>query len=188
VSAEGTGGQTPARPPGQPAAPGTPAARAGIRSGLLFGHWAAQELGLPAHRQLGYARSVALAAFDVRGGGPPAVCAKVRRDLTSGGRAYPVGFFAEKLGSLLLEAEAFALANRTELPFFVSRTQDGWNVSADNLSYGCSDSLEAALAVAVAEAHAAGLLGFASSVLAQSAAGQPHRTRWTYGRDPHPPP
>jgi len=171
-----------------PAASGTPAAQAGVRASLEFGLWAAGELGLPANRQLGYARMVALAAFDVRGGGPAAVCAKVRRDLMSGERLYPTGFFAEKLGSLLLEAEAFALADRTDLQFFVIETPGGWTIYADNLSYGYSDSLETAFAKAVGEALAAGRLGFASSVIAQTAAGQPHLIRWTYGRDPYPPP
>jgi hypothetical protein len=80
------------------------------------------------------------------------------------------------------------LADKTELAFFVVDTCFDWIVRVDEFVYGPYDSFADALTVAVGEAQAAGLLGFASVVLTRPAKFQPYEACWTYGRDAYWPP
>lgn len=68
---------------------------------------------------------------------------------------------------------------RTRLAFFILKSHSGWIVRADGFVYPpCIDRADA-LAKAIREARAAERLGFASVVLAQSAAGEPFSVRWS---------
>lgn len=67
---------------------------------------------------------------------------------------------------------------RTRLAFFILKTRAGWIVRADGFVYPpCANQVDA-LSKAIREAQAAERLGFASVVLAQSAAGEPCHVRW----------
>ncbi|MBY6261245.1 hypothetical protein EI613_04795 [Azospirillum sp. 412522] len=67
---------------------------------------------------------------------------------------------------------------RTRLAFFILKTHAGWIVRADGFVYPpCADKADA-LAKAIREAQAAERLGFASVVLAQSAAGESCTVCW----------
>ncbi len=79
------------------------------------------------------------------------------------------------------------LSDRTELAFFISHLRADWIVRADGAFYGPYVDFGDALASAIDEAQAAGLLGFASVVLAQPGFGQPYEAQWTYGQDAYPP-
>ncbi|MGQ9369217.1 hypothetical protein [Azospirillum sp. ST 5-10] len=72
------------------------------------------------------------------------------------------------------------MTTRTELSFLVVQTRAGWVVQADGFAYPPCTDFAGAFACAVGEAKAAGDLGFASAVLAQTAAGHPCSVRWTY--------
>ncbi|MBP2299740.1 hypothetical protein [Azospirillum picis] len=88
-----------------------------------------------------------------------------------------------------MSAETFpaSTAARKRLAFFVLKTHGGWIVRADGFVYPpCADYADA-LAKAISEARAAGRLGFASTVLAQSASGELCRIRWTYEEAADPP-
>ncbi|AWU95439.1 hypothetical protein [Azospirillum ramasamyi] len=68
---------------------------------------------------------------------------------------------------------------RTRLAFFILKTRVGWIVRVDGYVYPPCASQADALAKAIREARAAERLGFASVVLAQSAAGERCHVRWT---------
>lgn len=75
------------------------------------------------------------------------------------------------------------MAARTRLAFFILKTHAGWIVRADGFVYPpCADQADA-LAMAIREAQAAERLGFASVVLAQSAAGERCHLRWSCTND-----
>ncbi len=67
---------------------------------------------------------------------------------------------------------------RTRLAFFILQTRVGWIVRVDGFVYPPCASQADALAKAIREARAAERLGFASVVLAQSAAGERCHVRW----------
>lgn len=67
---------------------------------------------------------------------------------------------------------------RTRLAFFILKTRVGWIVRVDGFVYPPCASQAEALAKAIREAQAAERLGFASVVLAQSAAGERCHVRW----------
>lgn len=67
---------------------------------------------------------------------------------------------------------------RTRLAFFILKTRVGWIVRVDGFVYPPCASQADALAKAIREARAAERLGFASIVLAQSAAGERCHVRW----------
>lgn len=68
---------------------------------------------------------------------------------------------------------------RTRLAFFILKTRAGWIVRVDGFVYPPCASQADALAKAIREAQAAERLGFASVVLAQSAAGESCHLRWS---------
>ncbi len=68
---------------------------------------------------------------------------------------------------------------RTRLAFFILKTHSGWIVRADGFVYPPCTTQADAFAKAIREARAAERLGFASLVLAQSAAGEPCSVRWS---------
>lgn len=67
---------------------------------------------------------------------------------------------------------------RTRLAFFILKTRVGWIVRVDGFVYPPCANRTDALAKAIREAQAAERLGFASVVLAQSAAGERCHVRW----------
>ncbi len=67
---------------------------------------------------------------------------------------------------------------RTRLAFFILKTRAGWIVRADGFVYPPCANQTDALDKAIREARAAERLGFASVVLAQSAAGERCHVRW----------
>ena len=67
---------------------------------------------------------------------------------------------------------------RTRLAFFILQTRVGWIVRVDGFVYPPCATQADALAKAIREAQAAERLGFASVVLAQSAAGERCHVRW----------
>jgi hypothetical protein len=68
---------------------------------------------------------------------------------------------------------------RTRLAFFILKTHAGWLVRVDGFVYPPCTTQADAFAKAIREARAAERLGFASVVLAQSAAGEPCSVRWS---------
>ena len=79
------------------------------------------------------------------------------------------------------------MLDKTKLAFFVVETHAGWIVQADEFVYPLCSSFEDALFSAMREAQAAGLLGFASVVLARPGLGRPYEIQWTYGLDEYAP-
>lgn len=76
---------------------------------------------------------------------------------------------------------------KTKLAFFIVEIPAGWMVRADGFVYPLCASFADALASATREAQSAGLLGFASVVLARPALDLPYEVRWVYGRDAYAP-
>ncbi|MBP2295032.1 hypothetical protein [Azospirillum rugosum] len=79
------------------------------------------------------------------------------------------------------------MLEKTKLAFFVVQTRAGWTVRADGFAYPPCGCYADAIASATREAQAAGLLGFASVVLARPAQDRPYEIQWTYGRDVYSP-
>ena len=78
------------------------------------------------------------------------------------------------------------MLDKTKLAFFVVETHAGWIVQADGFVYPLCSSFADALLSATREAQAAGLLGFASVVLARPGLDRPYEIQWTY-RDAYAP-
>lgn len=79
------------------------------------------------------------------------------------------------------------MLDKTKLAFFVVETHAGWTVRADGFVYPLCGSFADAVVRATREAQAAGLLGFASTVLTRPALNRPYQIQWMYGRDACPP-
>jgi hypothetical protein len=75
------------------------------------------------------------------------------------------------------------VTGKTELAFFVVDSHPDWVVESDEFVYGPYVCFADALTAAIEEAQAAGLLGFASLVLARPGVALPFEARWIYGRD-----
>lgn len=75
------------------------------------------------------------------------------------------------------------MPEKTKLAFFVVEIGAGWTVRADGFVYPLCGSFADAIVRATREAQAAGLLGFASTVLTRPALNRPYEIQWMYGRD-----